>query len=112
MSKKKDDKEAREMVSRDLGEVSVEKVLSHPAFRDMANRIEIMQSLLSNLPQAIGEAVKAAMAAPPAGASGPPVPLINPGAVEIRPRELTIDGKKVKLKKMTGPSVPRQFLRP
>ena len=78
--------------------ISTEVILSHPVFRDMAARLQTIHGMLEGLPKAIGAAVAEANRKPPEGASGPPVPLINPGNVEIGPRRLKIDGKTFNVK--------------
>jgi hypothetical protein len=74
-------------------EMTAAAVLEHPIFRDVAQRLETMHKLLQNLPVAVGEAVAEASRRPPAGASGPPVHLIEPKTVEILAKTLVIDGK-------------------
>lgn len=59
--------------------VPIEQVMRHPAVVKMAERLEAMEGMLQQLPEAIGRAVAQAMRKPPQGASGPPVPLFVPG---------------------------------
>jgi len=83
-------------------EVAAAAILNHPIFRDVAQRLETMHKLLRDLPVAVGEAVAEASRRPPAGASGPPVPLINPESVAILGKSLVIDGKTYILKDPKG----------
>lgn len=80
-------------------EVAAAAILSHPIFRDVAQRLEMMHKLLRDLPVAVGEAVAEASRRPPAWASGPPVPLLEPKTIEIHGKKLIIDGKTINVKR-------------
>lgn len=94
------------------GELTSEVILSHPVFRDMAARLQVIHGMLEGLPKAIGAAVAEASRKPPEGSSGPPVPCINPGVVELSPRRLSVDGKIYELAPGTMPAQPREVGKP
>ncbi len=91
MARKKDAKGG--LVSKDQEDLELQRALRHPVVQHMADKLDQMRSMVEQLPEAIGRAVatsmtQAAAQQPPAGASGPPVPLRLPKQnqpVEFRP---------------------------
>jgi len=75
MAKKKDERGlAKHESSKAL---TVEHVLAHPVVRELSAQLKAMKQVVDALPELIGRAVKEATRKPPAGASGPPVPLMS-----------------------------------
>lgn len=110
----------KELISRKQNqELSLEAVLAHPAVKELSSRLETLQGMLRGLPQAIGEAVAAATAAaelrkPPAGASGPRVPMIGNEIgteIEIHQRKLVVGGQVYDVKPVQQKERPRAIKR-
>lgn len=87
-------KREKGLIEQKKAELTTDQVLAHPVVQQMVTRLEALNSLLTNLPSAVGQAVAEAMETarrnrPPDGASGPPVRIMN-SLDDFRPRS---DGK-------------------
>jgi len=87
-------------------------ILEHPVVRKIQTDLSNLQSMLKQLPEAIGRAVNETMKnQAPAGASGPPVPLLPTEGIEIHPDRSVVKGKDFKLDDKPGipdpPAAPR-----
>jgi hypothetical protein len=89
LSKKKSQ---RDLIRKD--QELTQQILAHPVVREMATQLSTVKRMLEELPKLIGEAVAEATRRPPEGASGPPVPRIDVGSVEIHRHGLKVDGKE------------------
>lgn len=80
-------------------DLTVERVLAHPAVQEMSARLATVQKMLGELPRMIGEAVAEAQRnQAPVGAKGPPVKLVDHKDVEIHKDRLVVDGKRFETK--------------
>jgi len=72
--------------------LTVADVMAHPAFVDMARRLDEVKALIANLPGLVGRTVAEAIQV--STTSGPPVPLDDSNEVEFHPRRIVADGKE------------------
>jgi len=79
------------------GGLTMDQVVSHPAFVEVARQLQDVKSMLSTLPEAIGRAVAAANHSASLPASGPRQKMLEPKEVEFGPRMVTLDGKQYAL---------------
>jgi len=103
--KKKDESRNLSKIERASDErgLTMEQVLAHPVVQQMTRRLEEMREIVQGLPEAIGRAVAQATKRPPAGACGPPVPILNPKEVEFHKGGKVIeDGKVIEYVPRTG----------
>lgn len=92
-----DDRERGLSKREDPHDVSLERALKHPVVQHMAEKLEEMRRVVDGLPEAIGRAVSEAMRnRPPAGASGPGMPIqLDANAVEFhRGGKVNFQGKE------------------
>lgn len=79
-------------------DLTVERVLAHPAVQEMSLRLQTVQNMMENLPRMIGEAVAQAMKTAPPGTKGPPIKVVEHAVVEILKDRLVLDGKQFETK--------------
>lgn len=91
-------KKPGDLAPSDPDNKALERALSHPVVKQMHARLSMIQSLLEELPEAVGRAVREAIASrPPSNASGPPVKLVEAKDIEITARGIRADGKRYRM---------------
>lgn len=101
MARKK--KEAGNIIRKEEDQMT-QAILAHPVMKKIQGDLDNLQSMLKQLPEAIGRAVNETMKnQPPMGASGPAMPLIEvKKGIEIHRDESIVDGENFKLDDKPG----------
>lgn len=108
-------KNSKALIQSQSQEITAEMILAHPIVKEMASRLENVQNLLQNLPEAIGRAVAQATAAPaplPPLVPGQEVPVLSQTPlqlactreIELHPQKVVMGGKAFSL-----PPRPREI---